>query len=359
MIAGLACLTAACLVGLFLFTFVETKRIEARFPPVGELVETGAGAIHVVERAPDGPERGAVLLVHGASGNFADMSVALADRLAALGFRVFGVDRPGHGWSARMFARAASSPERQARMVREALARRGVAQAVVVVHSLAGVLGLAMALNAPEFVRGLVLVSPVSHPWPGGVAWYYKLAASRALGPLFRRLIVLPAGIATMSANVRGVFDPNPTPPDYIDRTRLALVLRPRHFKANAEDVVDIEAYVAALSPRYGAIRAPTAVVTGDSDGVVYARIHSAGCARDIPGATLTTLRGVGHSPHHCAPESVVAAIVEVDRRANAQAAPPSGPTTAMRRLFVAPGVPKGMPATTITRSPTPTKPSI
>ncbi len=358
MIAGVAGL-AALVAGLILFTMFQTRRIEALYPPVGELVETGAGAIHVVERAPDGPERAAVLLVHGASGNFADMSVALADRLAALGFRVFSVDRPGHGWSARPTARAAASPERQAQMLREALARRGVAQAIVVVHSLAGALGLAMALNAPEFVRGLVLLSPASHPWPGGVAWYYTLAASRALGPLFRRLIVLPAGLASMGAAVRGVFDPNPAPPDYIGRTRLPLVLRPRHFKANAEDVVELEAHVAALSPRYGAIRAPTAVVTGDRDGVVYAHIHSAGCARDIPGATLTTLAGVGHSPHHSAPERVVAAILEVEARANAQPAPPSGPTTAMRRLFVAPGVPNGMPATTITRSPTPAKPSI
>ncbi len=360
MMASLVGLAVVCVIGLFAFTFVETRRIERRFPPVGDLVETGAGAIHVVERAPDGPERGAVLLVHGASGNFADMSVALADRLAALGFRVFSVDRPGHGWSARPPERDASSPERQAQILREALARRGTAQAIVVVHSLAGVLGLAMALNAPEFVRGLVLLAPVSHPWPGGVAWYYTLAASREFGPLFRRLIVLPAGLASMRTGVREVFEPNPTPPDYIEKTRLPLVLRPRQFKANAEDVVDTEAFVAALSPRYGAIRVPAAVVTGDSDGIVYAHIHSAGCARDIPGATLTTLQGVGHSPHHSAPESVVAAILEVDRRAaEAQTAPPSGPTTAMRRLLVVPDMPKGTPATTITRSPAPTKPSI
>ncbi len=314
MIAGAAAL-AALVLALFLFTLVETRRIERRFPPVGELVETGEGAIHVVERAPSGRERGAVALVHGASGNFADMSVALADRLAALGFRVFSLDRPGHGWSARLPSRA-SSPERQAKALREALARRGVARAIVVVHSLAGVLGLAMALNAPEFVRGLVLLSPVSHPWPGGVEWYYTLAASRALGPLFRRLVVLPAGLATMRAADGAVFDPGPTPPDYIDRTRLPLVLRPLHFKANAEDVVDAEAHVAALCPRYGAISAPTAIVTGDCDRIVYAHIHSLGCARDIPGARLTWLAGVGHSPHHSAPESVVAAILEVDARA-------------------------------------------
>ena len=63
-------------------------------------------------------------------------------------------------------------------------------------------------------------------------------------------------------------------------------------------------------------IAAPTAIVTGDSDAVVYAHIHSIGCARDIPRATLTTLKGVGHSPHHSAPESVIAAIVEAERRA-------------------------------------------
>jgi len=42
----------------------------------------------------------------------------------------------------------------------------------------------------------------------------------------------------------------------------------------------------------------------------------AAGCARDIPGATLTAVTGVGHSPHLSAPGSVVAAILEVEARA-------------------------------------------
>ena len=63
-------------------------------------------------------------------------------------------------------------------------------------------------------------------------------------------------------------------------------------------------------------IRAPTEVVTGDSDGVVYAHIHSAGLARDIPGARLTTLEGLGHSPHHVAPDRIVEIILAAERRA-------------------------------------------
>ena len=309
---------AAAAVSLPIFTLLASRVIEARFPPVGERVTAGPRglAVHVVERPPKASERGAVLLVHGASGNFADLDVALGERLAALGFRVFAIDRPGHGWSDRLAGADAASPADQAATLRAALARRGVEQAIVVVHSLAGMLGLAMALDAPKFTRGLVLLAPVSHPWPGGVAWYYRLAASRLFGPAFRRLFVLPAGLLSMRGGVREVFAPSPPPQDYVVATRLPLVFRPRHFCANAEDVVAAEAHVATLSPRYSTIRVPTAIVTGDHDGVVYANIHSAGCARDIPGATLTVLPGVGHSPHHSAPDSVVAAILEVEARA-------------------------------------------
>ena len=317
-VAGLVAIVA----GLWAFTALAVLRIEARYPPVGERVVAapGGGVIHLVERPPRAAERGAVLLVHGASGNFADMDVALSDRLTAVGFRVFAVDRPGHGWSDRLAGEAASSPTTQAAALRAALAQRGVKQAIVVVHSLAGVLGLAMALDAPDFVRGLVLLAPVSHPWPGGVAWYYRLAASRRFGPAFRRLVVLPAGLVSMRGGVDGVFAPNPVPPGYVAATRASLVLRPRHFRANAEDVVASAAHVAALSPRYSTIRAPTAIVTGDSDGVVYAKLHSTGCAREIPGATLTVLSGVGHSPHHVSPESVVAATLEVEARSRREA---------------------------------------
>ena len=255
-------------------------------------------------------------MIHGASGNAADMSVALGKRLRDEGFRVLSVDRPGHGWSTRIGGRRGSSPVVQALALEQAAERLGVAQAIVVGHSLGCIAALALALEAPGFVRALILVAPVSHPWPGGVAWYYRIGAHPLLGPPFRRLVSLPVATARMPKAVKGVFAPNPAPPAFIEATRLPLVLRPLHFRANCEDVADAEAAVAALSPRYGAILAPAEIVTGDSDGVVYAHIHSIGCARDIPGARLTTLEGVGHSPHHVAPERIVAVILEAERRA-------------------------------------------
>ena len=163
---------AIVIVGLALFTLCWTRTVEARFPPRGDLVPVGDGVIHVVERAAQGVERGAILLIHGASGNHADMLNVLGDPLAARGFRVLAVDRPGLGWSSRFFGRMQSSPEAQAEIIRAAMAQKGATNALVVAHSLGGVIALAMALNAPHFVRGLVLLSTVSHPWPGGVAIY-------------------------------------------------------------------------------------------------------------------------------------------------------------------------------------------
>ena len=317
---------ALVVAGLALFTAWRARAIEARFPPRGDLVALDGGTIHIVERAALGAGRGAILLMHGASGNHADMLNALGDPLAARGFRVLAVDRPGHGWSARFVGRKASSPEIQAELIRAALARGGVTRAIVVGHSLAGAVALAMALNAVDFVRGLVLLSPVSHPWPGGVAFYYRLAANPWVGAIFRRLLVLPIGQRKLPGAVVSVFAPNPAPVDYIEAAGLPLVLRPAHYKANAEDVVALKANVAALCRRYGEIRAPTSIVTGDRDKIVYAHIHSAGCARDIAGSVLTTLKGVGHSPHYSAPDAVIAAILDVAARAEARedlASPP------------------------------------
>ena len=91
---------------------------------------------------------------------------------------------------------------------------------------------------------------------------------------------------------------------------------------------------------------------------VVYAHVHSAGLARQVRGARLTTLEGVGHAPHHVAPDRIADIIVEAERRATA-AATLYVPTVAMRRLLVPPTVPNGTPATTMMRSPGPAKPSI
>ncbi|TIU84532.1 MAG: alpha/beta hydrolase, partial [Mesorhizobium sp.] len=70
--------------------------------------------------------------------------------------------------------------------------------------------------------------------------------------------------------------------------------------------------YVRAASPAYREIKAPTVVISGDRDKVVYATIHSVGLERDIPGAELVWVRNLGHKPDWIAPDLVVGAIERV-----------------------------------------------
>jgi pimeloyl-ACP methyl ester carboxylesterase len=304
----------AGIVALFLCgaaaTFVIAKVIEARYPPTGRFVAVAGGRLHVVERAPRGQEPEAtVLLLHGASGSSGDPIAALGERLSRR-FRVVAIDRPGSGWSDRIGGADAPSPARQAEAVREALGLLGVERAIVVGHSWSGALATNLALDHASVVAGLVLLSPVTHPWPGGkISWYYGPATLPVLGRLLTWTWTTPAGLLLTEPTLAAVFAPQELPPDYVERARIPLVLRPRTFRANAEDVAGLYRFVASQVRRYGEIRAPTVIVSGDADRIVWTNLHSRALAREIPGARLVVLPGVGHMPHHAAPDVVASEI--------------------------------------------------
>lgn len=303
--------------GLFSFTQLETYRIEREFPPQGQFVTVESGRIHYTERRAKGTPRATVVLLHGASGNQADIMTPLGDRLAAKGFRVIALDRPGHGWSERIRGTAAASPAIQAQLLRKALEGIGVERAIMVGHSYAGAVAANLALEQKDFTQGLVLMSPVTHPWPGGIAWYYPPVATPGVGDVMTRLVTLPMGLAGAPRALEAVFAPRPVPPGYVEAANAQLILRPEEFMCNAQDVNALKAFVTRQAPRMHEIEAPTAIVTGDHDGVVIASIHSYGSKRDIPGATLTVLEGVGHSPHWAEPDRLVEIIEGVAERAH------------------------------------------
>jgi len=248
-----------------------------------------------------------VVLLHGASGNLNDMRLSLGDRLAR-SRRVILIDRPGHGWSERT-GEDDASPGRQAALIAQALDALGVKRAVIVGHSFAGAIVTAFALAYPERVAALALLAPVTHPWPGGIAWFYSVAATPVIGPLFARTIVLPVAWPFLDLLARTVFTPQPMPQDYAQRSALPLLLRPSVFVANARDVARLKESVIRQSPRYGEIVAPTVIITGDRDTIVSPDIHSRALAATLPHAKLIVLPGVGHAVQHVAAELVTEEI--------------------------------------------------
>jgi pimeloyl-ACP methyl ester carboxylesterase len=293
-------------------TAVLAPRIERLFPPVGGFVTVKGLRLHVVDEGPrDAP---ALLLIHGASSNLRDM---LGPLRASLGgrYRLIAVDRPGHGWSERGddAVTGHATPDGQARTLGALLDELGVGRAFVMGHSFGAAVALALAVERPDRVAGLVLAAPASHPWPSGTTnWYNHLAATPIIGRLFARTLALPAGRGRLRAATDCVFAPNRRPERYLDEAGIELVLTPGRFLANSTDLVGLHGHVSAFAPRYAEIAAPMVVIAGGRDSVVSRIIHAEGLRAAVPGSTLIEIANVGHKPDYALAPLVAAAIDHV-----------------------------------------------
>ncbi|TPL47554.1 alpha/beta hydrolase [Mesorhizobium sp. B2-4-6] len=311
---NLICAAFLFLVAL-LFAFAGVTRagvwsIERRNPPVGGFAEINGAHIHHVHiPTTAGADLPPVVFIHGASANLKDQMLPLKPLLEGRAEMLF-LDRPGFGWSQRGDNETLVA---QADTIAALMDRLGIAKAVIVAHSFGGAITTAFARQHPDKTLGLVFLAPATHPWPGGAtAWYYKLTAMPAIGWLFSETLAYPAGMLRIGNATACVFSPNKLPDFYIDNTSIPLVLRPSAFRANARDVAQLYDYVRAASPAYREIKAPTVVISGDRDKVVYATIHSIGLERDIPGAELVWVHNLGHKPDWIASDLVVGAIEKV-----------------------------------------------
>lgn len=317
-IIGLALAFAA----LFAASWLGAAMISSAHPSDGRTIDvvwsgTTAVKIHYVELGSrEAIEANAppIVLLHGASGNLEDMRMALGTRLAQH-HRVILIDRPGHGRST-IDGDAPLSLATQAMLLARSFDQLGLQHVTLVGHSLGGALALAVAREAADRVAGLVLLAPVSYPWPGGISWYYTWTTVPIVGRLFAYTLALPVGSLLLPSGVREAFAPQSAPADYVATAQARMVLRPREFLANAHEVVQLREFVTAQATRYGEISVPAAIVTGDADTVVSPRIHALALAKVLPRAKLVVLPGIGHMLHHVATDSVVAAIEDVVARA-------------------------------------------
>ncbi|QKC81360.1 alpha/beta hydrolase [Mesorhizobium sp. NZP2077] len=299
------------------FTLVGVTRvgswlIERRYQPIGEFADIGGARIHYVHiPAPANADLPPIVFIHGASANLRDQMLPLRPLLEGRTEMLF-FDRPGFGWSGRGPGNN-EDPSAQANTIATLMDRLGIKKAIIVGHSFGGVVTAAFGREHADKTLGLVFLAPATHPWPGGAtSWYYDLTTIPLIGRLFSETLTYPAGTLQMADATTCVFSPNKVPDNYLNTAEIPLVLRPPAFRANATDVAGLYAYALGAAPHYNQITAPTVVISGDRDKVVYAHIHSVGLVRDIAGAELVWVHNLGHKPDWIAADLVVGAIGEV-----------------------------------------------
>lgn len=286
------------------------RAAEAAFPPTGQILAVEGVAVHVDVRG-HGPD---LVLIHGASGNTRDFTMGLADELARR-FRVITLDRPGLGWTGNGGA-PVLSPQDQARLLRAAVTRLGAERPLILGHSYGGAVALAWALDAPEAVAGLVVLSGATMPWEGSLGLWYRLNETAPGRAVLAGLVAAFAPARLAEQTVEEIFAPDPPPPGYLDGIGLGLTLRRASLKANAAQVNGLLPHVTEMARQYPALAMPVEILHGDADTITPIKTHARPLARLIPGARLTELAGAGHMPHHTHPAAVIAAIERAATRA-------------------------------------------
>lgn len=283
-------------------------QIERTYPPAGKFLTVNGTQMHFVHiKAGSDADLPPIVFIHGASGNLRDQMQVYAQDLNGRAEMIF-LDRPGHGYSSRGPA-SNSKPDGQAATIAALLDELEIDEAIIAGHSFGGVVTVSFALNHPEKTLGTVLMSPVSHPWPGGVSWYYELSKLPLVGHLFSETLALPGGLLRLDAGTACVFAPNEPIENYAENTAVPLVLRPSHFRNNARDVAGLYDYVTKMQSRYSEIQSEMIIITGDRDTVVLPHIHSTGLNRDVDNTTLLWVENAGHKTDYVTSELTIAAL--------------------------------------------------
>jgi pimeloyl-ACP methyl ester carboxylesterase len=285
-------------------------KAEVAYPPEGQVLDVEGIQVHAVVMG-NGPD---LVLIHGASGNTRDMTFSLAPRLAKT-YRVIVFDRPGLGYTDPITDTGATLNQ-QAELLQKAAAQLGARKPIVVGHSYGGSVALSWAVNHPAQISGLVLIAAASNPWTTPLDTYYKITSSSIGSAIVVPMITAFATNAHVDDAMTDIFAPQPVTDGYGENVGAALTLRRESTRANALQRANLLDEITAQEPRYGEISVPTEIIHGTDDDIVNFTSNALEVYRQIDGAVLTRLEGVGHMPHHVAEDDVVAAIDRAAARA-------------------------------------------
>lgn len=228
--------------------------------------------------------------------------------------RVIAFDRPGFGYSDRPRS-TVWTPTAQAGLIARALEQIADEPAVVVGHSWGTMVALALALDHPGRVRGLVLLSGYYFASARIDVLPVSVPAIPVIGDLMAHTVSPLAGRLLAPAMIRESFAPAPVS-DRFRSVPLSLMIRPKQVRATAADAALMVPAALVLSRRYGELAVPVIVMVGDGDRIVGPSRQAERFAEAVEQAELRTVPGQGHMIHYAVPGKVVQAISDVIARA-------------------------------------------
>jgi pimeloyl-ACP methyl ester carboxylesterase len=223
-------------------------------------------------------------------------------------YRAIAIDRPGFGYSERPRGTAWTAAA-QAELLPRVFALLGIERPIVVGHSLGTMVALALALNHPDQVGGLVLASGYYYPTARADVLLVSPSAAPILGDLLCYTLAPLTGEAMAPRMIRKMFSPQPVPARFDSQFPVGLMLRPSQIRAASKDATHMVPDAWGMADRYPQLSCPVAIVAGDADAVVDLKAQAQRLHAAVPRSRLDVFAGTGHMTHHADPARVVRAI--------------------------------------------------
>ncbi|WP_336489609.1 alpha/beta fold hydrolase [Methylobacterium nigriterrae] len=295
--------SAAALGASALYAASKTRQAERRTPPVGDFITVEGVRLHYVERGQGEP----LVLIHGNGTMIQDFLVSgIVDDLAER-YRVIIIDRPGYGYSDR--PRGLWTPRAHATLYQKALQQLGVSQAVVLGHSWGTLVAVALALQAPQLVRSLVLASGYYYPTLRADVILASPPAIPVIGDVLRYTVSPVVGRLLLPGMIKGMFAPAEVPERFDREFPTDMMLRPLQLRASAEDAAMMTPVTVELQEHYRDLTLPVVIITGADDQIADVGRQSERLHHELPDSEFIAVPGMGHMIHHLAPDDVIAAI--------------------------------------------------
>ena len=301
---------AATIAAMTVYNVYRTRKAEREYPPSGQFVTVNGVRLHYIERG-EGPP---VVLLHGNVVTAEDFISSEVLDLIAKRHRVIAFDRPGFGYSDRPHGSAWSAGT-QADLIRDAFAHLGINRPIVLGHSWGAAVALALGLNHPEAVRGLVLLSGYYYPTLRADVLFSALTAIPILGDLLRYSVSPFIGKLMLPLLLKGMFAPLPVPARFTKSFPRDMPVRPGQIRAQSQDGIAMIPVALSMRHRYKELSMPIVIMAGAKDRVVKdsqaVRLHE-----EIPNSILRVIPGVGHMVHYAVPDEVARAVEEAGKPA-------------------------------------------
>ncbi|TCS39299.1 pimeloyl-ACP methyl ester carboxylesterase [Paucimonas lemoignei] len=309
--------TAVAFGAMAAYVQYRTRKAEAENPPMGKFIEVDGVQLHYEDRGQGQP----IVFLHGNGAMARELDISGLTDMAAKNYRVIVFDRPGYGYSERPRT-TLWDPVTQAHLLHRALLKIGIEKPIVVGHSWASMVAIAMALEHPDYVRSLLLLSGYYYPTARLDALLFSPPALPVIGDLMRHTISPVLGRLIWPAMVRKLFAPAETTPRFEHEYPVWMGLRPSQIRAAAEEAGLMIPSAAKLEKRYRDLKTPVTIMAGAGDLQAICHLHSEQLHKELPQSELIVVPDVGHMIHHSAPDKVMSAI---DRLATTSALQENG----------------------------------